>query len=85
MEYVFFYFAGLITAFGIIAICNFIFQRLAMKEVREKSEQRHQDAIEHWKRSEDIWQDIADNICNLSEETLASLEAYQTQNEDRLT
>lgn len=65
MKYALFYFAGVFTVFGFIGVLNYIFQRLAMKEVKDNAQQRHDDAVEHWERLEKVWQGISNNISKL--------------------
>ncbi len=53
------------TAFGFIGVFNFVIARTALKDVREKSQNQHDDAIAHWERLENVWREIADSILKL--------------------
>ncbi len=57
----FWIFVGIIIAFGLIGIVNFVFAKYAMA-MRDDTRKFNQEALEHWERLEVIWQDIADTL-----------------------
>ncbi len=65
MEYVLFYLCGIMTVLGLIGVINFVISKTALKTAKEQSQAQHVDAIAHWERLEDVWNEIANSISKL--------------------
>lgn len=58
--------SGTFFFFGIVAVLNFIIQKMAMPGIQRQADERHQDAVKHWNELDDIWRGILDEMMIMS-------------------
>ena len=56
-----FFLGGLITAFGLIGVVNFVFVKYAMR-MRDDNREMNDKLLAHYVRVEAIWDDIAKTL-----------------------